>query len=123
MTTAGTWYPPPLPQPYHPSAGTGAFLLTPPTTTMPISDLNPNIAEERARPRRDAPVLGPAFRSLGSLWALEVPLTAGRPIRCTIRAASLQDAIDIAASRYAMARVDGIRELSEAEARGLGVEQ
>ncbi|MEB3165372.1 MAG: hypothetical protein VKO65_01745 [Cyanobacteriota bacterium] len=88
---------------------------------MPISDLNPNIAEERARARKDAPVMGPAFRAIQPLWALLVPFTAGRPIRCTIRAASLEDAIDVAASRYPTARVDGIRELSEVEARGLGV--
>lgn len=86
---------------------------------MPISDLNPNIAEERARPRKDAPVLGPAFRSIQPLWALEVPLAGSRPVRCTIRAASLRDAIDIAATRYPTARVDGIRELGDAEARHL----
>lgn len=27
MTTAGTWYPPPPPTAYHPSAGTGGCLL------------------------------------------------------------------------------------------------
>lgn len=127
MTTTGTWYPPPPPQPYHPSAGTGGFLLTSsltnPPTTMPISDLNPNIAEERQRPRRSSPPLQPRPRPTGTLWPLEVPLTAGRPIRCTIRAASLADAIDIAASRYVMARVDRIRELTAAEARGLGVQR
>lgn len=87
---------------------------------MPISDLNPNIAHERARPRKNRPpVLQPPPSRTGTLFALEVPLAGSRPVRCTIRAASLRDAIDIAATRYPTARVDGIRELNDAEARHL----
>lgn len=32
MITAGTWYPPPPPASYHPSAGTGGLLLAPDLT-------------------------------------------------------------------------------------------
>lgn len=115
-----------MPIAIHPAAGSGGFLLAPPTTTanpqltMPISDLNPNIAQERARPRRNrTPVLGSQFRPVGALFALEIPLSGARPIRCTMRAASLEDAIDLAASRYPTARIDAIRELTPAEARHL----
>lgn len=87
---------------------------------MPISDLNPNIAEERSRPRKNRPLVPvQTARPVGQWFALDVPLTGARPIRCTIRAASLEDAIDLAASRYPTARIDAIRELTPAEARHL----
>lgn len=90
---------------------------------MAISDLNPNIAEERARPRKHGTKPEPPAQGRPAapraLYALEVPLQGARPIRCTIRAASLSDAKDRAMDRYPNAIPDRIRELTKAEARSL----
>ena len=80
---------------------------------MAISDLNPNIAEERARPRKNKPKVKPkAAAKEPTLFALEVPLVGLRPVRCTLRAVSLQAAIKRAVALHPNAIPDGIRELT-----------